>query len=117
MRDLLGLVAACGGVKEEEKELKRTPGLPSWDHSQSQECLGWSGELVDLGRVWAEVLPVRCPAGCVWGGDADAGSIAGGGLAAPISGRVCRASWVQAEKEACRVETLNDRRGSCGGNH
>ena len=60
MRDLLGLVAACGGVKEEEKQLKRTPGLPSWDHSQSQECLGWSGELVDLGHVWAEVLPVRC---------------------------------------------------------
>lgn len=68
-----------------------------------------SGEPVDLGHVWAEVLPVRVSSGLAWGGgDADAGSIARGGLAAPISGRVCRARRVQAEKEACGVEILND---------
>ena len=67
---------------------------------------------MDLGHVCAEVLPARVSSGqahlCVGGGDADAGSIMGGGLAAPISGSVCRARWVQAGKEACGVEILND---------
>lgn len=61
-----------------------------------------SGELVDLGHPWVEVLPAHVSSRqaclCVGGGDADAGSITGGGLAAPISGRVCRARRVQAGK-------------------
>lgn len=73
-----------------------------------------SRELVDLGHAWVEVLPARVSSRqarlCVGGGDADAGSIMGGGLAVPISGRVCRARRVQAGKRPAEQKYLTTRR-------